>query len=143
MENREPETRVNFSFCAPGGLAVETLATNLRRAFTLAELLVVIAIIAILTALLLPASIRAKVSAKRITCTSNERQINLAVRLYADDHGDIVGFYTNTIYFDYKKTFCRISVRAGIRCPTARSSSMPPMIGVFPARWAHGSRIPP
>ena len=33
----------------------------------------------------------------------NERQINLAVRLYADDHGDIIGFYTNTIYFDYKE----------------------------------------
>jgi len=73
-----------------------------RKAFTLIELLVVIAIIAILAALILPSLGRAKASARRIACVSNERQINLGVHMYADEHGDSVSFYTNAIYFDYK-----------------------------------------
>jgi len=54
-------------------------------AFTLIELLVVIAIIAILAALLLPALSAAKARAKAIQCLSNERQIELASKLYLDD----------------------------------------------------------
>jgi prepilin-type N-terminal cleavage/methylation domain-containing protein len=59
-----------------------------RRAFTLIELLVVIAIIGILSSLLLPALGRAKESGRKISCVSNLRQVNLAVRLYTEDASD-------------------------------------------------------
>jgi len=72
------------------------------RAFTLIELLVVLAIIAILAALLLPVLNRASSSAKRSKCGNNVRQINFAIHMYADDHGDQIPYYTNTIYFVYK-----------------------------------------
>jgi len=56
--------------------------------FTLIELLVVIAVIGILAALMLPALAQAKEKALRITCCNNLRQINVAIRQYADDWGD-------------------------------------------------------
>jgi prepilin-type processing-associated H-X9-DG protein len=52
------------------------------------ELLVVNAIIAILAALLLPALVRAKDYARRVTCLSNQRQLGLTWLMYAGDHLD-------------------------------------------------------
>ena len=57
-----------------------------RTAFSLIEVLVVIAVIAILTAVLLPATQRCRELARQIRCRSNLAQITTAWHLYAQDH---------------------------------------------------------
>lgn len=59
-----------------------------RRAFTLVELLVVIAIIGLLIGVLLPALGRARWAALRSTGASNQRQLAISIRLFANDHDD-------------------------------------------------------
>jgi prepilin-type N-terminal cleavage/methylation domain-containing protein len=60
-----------------------------RRGFTLIELLVVIAIISILASILFPVFAQAREAARKAQCTSNVRQLGMALSLYASDHDGI------------------------------------------------------
>ncbi len=69
-------------------LRVGAAPRRTRAAFTLIELLVVIAIIAILAAVLFPVFAKAREKARQSSCSSNEKQIGLAILAYTQDYDE-------------------------------------------------------
>ena len=63
------------------------------KGFTLIELLVVIVIIMILASILFPVFISSRERARTASCTSNMRQIGIAVRMYANEYDGYLGAY--------------------------------------------------
>src|SRR5690606_32180072 len=61
-----------------------------RRAFTMVDVLVSIAVITVLISLMMPAIRKATETAHRVVCSSNVRQIGMAMMMYADANQDYI-----------------------------------------------------
>ena len=107
--------------------------TNKKRiAFSKSEdwiaLIVILVLVAGLLPIFLPYTGRARPHARRISCSSNLKQIGLALKQYAMDYNDYFPSEENTAGFEQLRTLDYLTDYGIYRCPqtmTARCSSGP------------------
>ncbi len=131
------KTTVSFNSGGVNRMA-HPFCRNLRtgRYFTLIELLIVVAIIVILAGMLLPALNQARAKAKSIQCTSNQKQVIMALNFYHDSfnvfpraYGSVPGEAKPWMHYVYKSG-CIPAVQRGKSaswlCPSGTPSAFNP-----------------
>jgi prepilin-type processing-associated H-X9-DG protein/prepilin-type N-terminal cleavage/methylation domain-containing protein len=78
-------------------LSAHKMVRPVARAFTLVELLVVIGIIAVLIGILMPVMSRARAQAQAVKCSSNLRQIGMAINMYINETKGFFPYPTTTL----------------------------------------------
>jgi prepilin-type N-terminal cleavage/methylation domain-containing protein len=95
------------------------------RAFTLIELLVVIGIIAILATILVSATTRAREKGRQVSCTSNLRNIGMALRVYASDQDEAFPSGDNAVGLGLLIEQNEIKSMKIFTCPSTKTSHEP------------------
>jgi len=101
--------------------------------FTLVELLVVIGIIAVLSAILFPVFAQAREKARQTSCSSNEKQLGLAIMQYVQDYDETYPFGLDENW-DWQVTWAYsiqsyVKTLSVFQCPDDPINNAPPPWG--------------